>query len=51
LEKEKAAGPDPAAGAMILNVDNRPNRDNAAAASGGHGRSVDHGRGYKAAPA
>jgi hypothetical protein len=36
---------------MILNADNRPNRDDAAAASGGHGRRVDHGRGYKAAPA
>jgi hypothetical protein len=36
---------------MILNADNRPNRDDAAAASGENGRGVDHGRGYKAAPA
>jgi hypothetical protein len=52
LEKEEAAEGDPAAGVVILNADDRPNRDNAAAAgSNGNGRGVDHGRGYKAAPA
>jgi hypothetical protein len=35
---------------MILNADDRPYRDNAAAAGDDAGRSVDHGRGYKAAP-
>jgi hypothetical protein len=41
---------DPAAEATILNADDRPYRENAAAAGNGHGRGVDHGRGYKAAP-
>jgi hypothetical protein len=36
---------------MILNADNRPYRESAAAASNQDGRGVDHGRGYKAAPA
>src|SRR5439155_16091383 len=49
--KKEAAGSDPAAGATILDADVRPYRDNAAAASDGHGRSDSHERGYKAAPA
>jgi hypothetical protein len=40
---------DPAAEAMILNADDRPYRESAAAASNQDGRGVDHGRGYKAA--
>jgi hypothetical protein len=48
---EKCRGPDPAAGATILNANVRPYRDDAAAASNENGRGVDHGRGYKAAPA
>jgi hypothetical protein len=35
---------------MILNADNRPYRDSAAAAGNQVGCGVDHGRGYKAAP-
>jgi hypothetical protein len=35
---------------LISNARNRPYRESAAAASGGNGRGVDHGRGYKAAP-
>jgi hypothetical protein len=42
---------DPAAEAEILNADIRPYRSGAAAAANDdNGRSVDHGRGYKAAP-
>jgi hypothetical protein len=33
---------------MILNADDRPYRDGAAAASDEAGRGVDHGAGYKA---
>src|SRR5215469_11636273 len=46
---ENAAGPDPAAGALILNADERPCRAGTAA-SDAAGRSVDHGRAYKATP-
>jgi hypothetical protein len=41
---------DPAAEATILNADDRPYRENAAAAGNQNGRGVGHGRGYKAAP-
>jgi hypothetical protein len=47
---KKCRGSDPAAGATILNADNRPYRESAAAASGRGGRGVDHERGYKARP-
>jgi hypothetical protein len=35
---------------MILNADNRPYRDSAAAAGDADGHGVDHARRYKAAP-
>ena len=44
----KCRGPDPAAGADILNADVRRYRNGTAAASNKNGRGVDHGRGYKA---
>src|ERR1700688_2888013 len=47
---KKCRGSDPAAGATILNADDRPYRESAAAASGQDGRGVDHGRRYKATP-
>jgi hypothetical protein len=43
--KKFAAGPYPAAKAMISNADDRPCRESAAAAHDADGRSVDHGRG------
>jgi hypothetical protein len=48
--KEKAAGGCPAAEAMILNADDRPDRESAAAARMKEGPVVDHKPGYKAAP-
>jgi hypothetical protein len=45
----KCRGPDPAAGAEILNADVRPYRNGAAAAGDDNGHGVVHGRGYKAA--
>jgi hypothetical protein len=42
---EVAAGPYPAARAMISNANNRSCRETAAAAHDADGRGVDHGRG------
>jgi hypothetical protein len=43
--KEIAAGPCPAAKAMISNADDRPCRESTAAAHDADGRGVDHGAG------
>jgi hypothetical protein len=41
---------DPAARAMISSANDRPSRNFAAAGGNQHGRGIDHGRAYKAAP-